>query len=114
VQLLETLLASTTQVNMMNDNVNSPKHYILSTECNKFPNGLEVMDIRELLSKKLEELVKNGLMTLADYSDWDRALEYLLRAPFKNGLEDIEKSEFYIDRLSNRMRERGIDTFKKL
>lgn len=93
----------------MNDNVNSPKHYILYTECNKFPNGLEVMDVREALASK----IATTSMSHLDYSDWDRALEYLLRAPFKNGLEDIEKSEFYIDRLRNRMRERGIDNFNK-
>jgi hypothetical protein len=95
----------------MNDNVNSPKHYILYTDCNKFPSGLEVMDIREALAAKIGATTS---MTHLDYSDWDRALEYLIRAPFKNGKEDIEKAEFYIDRLRNRMRENGIDNFKKL
>jgi len=95
----------------MSDNVNSPKHYILYDECNKFPYGLQVMDIREALADKVGATTS---MTYIDYSDWDRALEYLIRAPFKNGLEDIEKSEFYIDRIRNRMRERGIDIFRKL
>lgn len=95
----------------MTDNVNSPKHYILYTDCNKFPNGLEVMDIREALASKIGATTS---MTHLDYSDWDRALEYLIRAPFKNGIEDIAKSKFYIDRLRNRMRKRSIDNFKKL
>lgn len=95
----------------MSDNVNSPKHYILYTECNKFPNGLEVIDIREALASKIGAMTS---MDYLDFSDWDRALEYLIRAPFKNGLEDIEKAEFYIDRIRNRMRERGIDSFRKL
>ena len=94
-----------------NDNVNSPKHYVLYEECNKFPYGLEVLDIREALASKVGFSTS---MSHLDYSDWDRALEYLIRAPFKNGLEDIEKSEFYIDRIRNRMRERNIDNFNKL
>ena len=67
----------------MNDNVNSPKHYMLKP-------GLEVKDVREAI---LEKLMKEGIVVpYVDIDDWSRAWEYLTRCFFKNGAEDIEKS----------------------
>lgn len=62
----------------MTDNVNKPKHYIGI-------NGLEV-----------EEVTQNFLPRYTDGYVSHRvgsAIEYLLRAPLKNGLEDIEKAK---------------------
>lgn len=82
------------------DAVNAPKHYILS-------DGLEVKDVREAICNKLQ---REGIVVpYADFSDWERAWEYLTRAWFKNGKEDIEKAQYYIDRLVDRMQSRGRD-----
>ena len=80
------------------DVVNSPKHYILAP-------GLEVKDIREAICKKLQ--TEGVVGPYSDFSDWDRAWEYLTRAWFKNGIEDIEKAQYYINRLVARMQDRG-------
>lgn len=86
----------------MVDMVNAPPHYVIK-------EGLEWIDIRLALAQKL---YSEGVdMPFADFSDWDRALEYLVRAPFKNGREDIEKAKFYIDRLLDRLKDQGIDYY---
>lgn len=86
------------EVPQESDMVNSPKHYILAP-------GLEVKDVREAICNKLQ--VEGIVVPYADFSDWERAWEYLTRAWFKNGKEDIEKAQFYIDRLVTRMQNRG-------
>lgn len=82
----------------MTDNVNSPKHYLLKP-------GLEVMDVREAI---LEKLQREGVVVpYVDIDDWSRAWEYLTRCFFKNGAEDIEKSQYYINRMVKRIEERS-------
>lgn len=82
----------------MNDPVNSPSHY-------KLGPGLEVIDVREMILNKLD---REGIVIPAvDIDDWSRAWEYLTRMFFKNGCEDAYKAEFYLDRMTKRMRERG-------
>jgi hypothetical protein len=80
------------------DMVNSPPHYIIRP-------GLEWIDVREALAQKL--LREGIVLPYEDFSDWDRGLEYLVRAPFKNGLEDLGKVLFYLNRLVKRMKQRG-------
>jgi hypothetical protein len=81
----------------MNDPVNSPSHYVISP-------GLEVIDVREFILKKIE--AEGIVVPLTDIDDWSRAWEYLTRMWFKNGCEDAYKAEYYLDRLVTRMRER--------
>jgi hypothetical protein len=83
---------------MEHDAVNKPAHYDLG-------KGIDVLGVRSLLANKLQR--EGIVLPYEDYSDWDRAFEYLIRAPFKNGQEDYEKASFYLDRLINRMSERG-------
>ena len=79
------------------DMVNAPPHYVIA-------DGLEWIDVREALAKKL---MKEGVvLPYEDYSDWDRALEYLVRGPWKNGKEDYDKALFYLRRLIKRMEDR--------
>jgi len=80
------------------DMVNSPPHYIIRP-------GLEWIDVREALAQKL--LREGIVLPYEDFSDWDRGLEYLVRALFKNGLEDLGKVLFYLNRLVKRMKQRG-------
>ena len=37
------------------------------------------------------------------YSDWDRALEYLLRMWEKNGVEDAKKARWYLNKLIEKL-----------
>lgn len=63
----------------MDDKVNSPKHY-------NFGN-IEVIDF-------IHQVVKNYPAKLA-YSIGN-VIKYVARAPFKNGLEDLKKAEWYL------------------
>lgn len=80
------------------DMVNKPSHYVIH-------EGLEWIDIRESLAQKL--MREGKVLPYEDYSDWDRALEYLVRAPWKNGIEDYQKAQFYLNRLVKRMKARS-------
>lgn len=59
----------------MSDNVNHPKHYT------QHPSGIEVIQITEHLNFCLGNVVK-----------------YVLRHEYKNGLEDLKKARWYLDR----------------
>lgn len=59
----------------MADNVNHPKHY------NSHPSGVECIDVAEHMSFNL-----------------GNALKYIWRHEGKNGLEDLRKARWYIDR----------------
>lgn len=59
----------------MPDNVNHPKHYT------QHPSGIEVIQITEHLNFCLGNVVK-----------------YVLRHEHKNGLEDLKKARWYLDR----------------
>ena len=74
------------------DNINRPKHYQLR-------DGYEVYDLRQDLAR-IADLhgVSNSL-----YSDWDRAIEYLLRMWGKNGLEDAKKARWYLAKLIEKL-----------
>lgn len=70
------------------DNINHPPHYQLRP-------GYEVYDLRQDLAKKAAQ----AGISYAQFSDWDRALEYQLRCWQKNGLEDLQKARWYLDQL---------------
>lgn len=73
-----------------NDNVNHPQHY-------KAANGLEAIDVIEAFTSDLSgfEATHTG-----------NALKYLLRWKRKNGLEDLKKARWYLDRLIEKMEQR--------
>ena len=74
------------------DMVNRPKHYQLAP-------GLEVYDLRQALANKAQE---QGVPH-DQYSDWDRATEYLIRMWEKNGLEDAKKARWYLNKLIEKL-----------
>lgn len=74
------------------DNVNHPKHYQIRP-------GYEVYDLRQDLAKK----AASADVPHSQYSDWDRAIEYLLRCWEKNGVEDAKKARWYLDKLIKKM-----------
>lgn len=76
----------------MTDMVNKPPHYQLH-------EGYEVYDLRQDLATKAQAIsLPHDL-----YSDWDRALEYLLRCWEKNELEDLKKSRWYINKMIDKL-----------
>ena len=67
----------------MSDNVNHPKHY-------QSKNGLEVIDVIDAFTDSLTgmEAVCTG-----------NALKYICRWKNKNGIEDIKKAIWYLNKL---------------
>lgn len=74
------------------DLVNHPKHYQLLP-------GVEVYDIRQALAAKATA----AGVTLDQFSDYDRAIEYLLRMWEKNGKQDAEKAVWYLNKLIGKL-----------
>ena len=71
------------------DPVNRPKHYML------FANeGIEVRHVLEKLVEKLEWTP--NMMCIADYV---QMMQYLMRFMDKNGVEDLKKAKWYLDKL---------------
>lgn len=64
----------------MPDNVNHPKHY------NSHPSGVEAITITEHMNFNV-----------------GNAMKYLWRSDHKNGLEDLAKARWYIDREIKRL-----------
>lgn len=64
----------------MPDNVNHPKHY------NSHPSGVECITVVEHMNFNL-----------------GNAMKYLWRTDHKNGLEDLKKARWYIDREIQRL-----------
>lgn len=67
----------------MKDNVNHPNHYISD-------NGLETIDVIEAWTKDLEGI---------DAVCAGNAIKYISRWNKKNGIEDLKKAKWYIERL---------------
>jgi hypothetical protein len=64
----------------MTDNVNHPKHY------NSHPSGVECITVAEHMSFNI-----------------GNAIKYLWRADHKNGLEDLRKAAWYVNREIERL-----------
>lgn len=66
------------------DMVNHPPHYIS-------PNGqIEVIDVIEAFTSDLQ-----GIEAVCTAN----AIKYICRWPHKNGIQDLEKAKWYIDKL---------------
>lgn len=74
--------------------VQRPSHYQLRP-------GYEVYDLRQDLSRQAQK----HNVPHDQYSDWDRALEYLLRMWGKNKLEDARKARWYLKKLIEKIEE---------
>lgn len=67
----------------MNDNVNHPKHYAGA-------KGIEVIDVMENFIPPLD-----GMKAIC----MGNIIKYVLRHHHKNGVEDLMKARWYLDRL---------------
>jgi hypothetical protein len=70
------------------DVVDKPKHYMLFEE-----EGIEVRDVLKKLSNKLKHF---SPMFIADYV---QMMQYGMRFMDKNGLEDLKKQRWYLDKM---------------
>ena len=78
-----------------NDNIERPSHY-------QIKEGCEVIDVREWwLDQSRAWPSEDGVkrpVPFSTLSHIDRSMEYLLRAPGKNGMEDVRKAYQYLHR----------------
>lgn len=74
--------------------VSKPKHYMLFEK-----EGIEVRDVIEVLVNKFwfspNAPTNKPMMT----SDYVQMMQYLMRFMDKNGKEDLEKAQWYLDKL---------------
>ena len=74
------------------DTVSKPKHYMLFEE-----EGIEVRDVIEKLVNKIPPVSRDyGGLFVADYV---QLMQYLMRFMDKNGVEDLKKARWYVDKL---------------
>lgn len=79
------------------DTVNKPKHYMLFEK-----EGIEVRDVIEKLVLKLKRsdlrdpLWEKGALFEADYV---QLMQYVMRFMDKNGVEDLKKARWYLDKM---------------
>ena len=74
------------------DVVSKPKHYMLFED-----KGIEVRDVIEKLVGKLElTSMGHSYMFAADYV---QLMQYLMRFMDKNGVEDLKKARWYLDKM---------------
>lgn len=77
------------------DTVEKPKHYMLFTE-----QGIEVRDVIEKLVSKLDDHVGIEVPYSPLFSpDYVQMMQYLMRFMDKNGVEDLKKARWYLDKL---------------
>lgn len=74
------------------DSVTKPRHYMLFEE-----EGIEVRDVIEKLVNKIPPVSRDyGGLFVADYV---QMMQYLMRFMDKNGVEDLKKAKWYLDKL---------------
>lgn len=75
--------------NKCKDNVVSPSHYVTN-------KGFEVFDVQEAFIHDLKGMA-------ASY--WCNIVKYILRFQRKNGVEDLKKAKYYLDKLIEEVKE---------
>lgn len=96
------------------DVVSKPKHYMLFDcyDLKKYKHGIEVRDvIRELVAKIANKTGQGELnwSPLAE-SDYVQMMQYLMRFMDKNGVEDLKKARWYLDKLVEAYEHPQLDT----
>lgn len=74
------------------DPVEKPKHYMLFED-----EGIEVRDVIEKLVLKMYPEV--GQFDGMFFADYVQMMQYLMRFMDKNGVEDLKKARWYLDKL---------------
>ncbi len=78
------------------DTVEKPKHYMLFEE-----EGIEVRDVIEKLVAKLDKKTGKGEFVYSPLfaPDYVQLMQYLMRFMDKNGVEDLKKARWYLDKM---------------
>jgi len=79
--------------------VSKPKHYMLFEE-----QGIEVRDVIEQLMKRVYTAYNEEESTTVPFSpmfdsDYVQMMQYVMRFMDKNGVEDLKKARWYLDKL---------------
>lgn len=83
----EKSLGTNPEVGVKYDIVSKPKHYMLLP-------GVEVRDVCKAMADRMQD--KYSAFFISDYIQF---LQYVLRFDQKNGVEDLEKAKWYLDKL---------------
>lgn len=75
------------EVGVKYDIVSKPKHYMLLP-------GVEVRDVCKAMADRMQD--KYSAFFISDYIQF---LQYVLRFDQKNGVEDLEKAKWYLNKL---------------
>ena len=78
------------ELTMVNDMVNHPSHY-------KSKKGIEVIDVIEAFTEDLKGI---------EATDTGNIIKYICRWKGKNGLQDLEKAQWYINHLIEKVKEK--------
>ena len=78
------------------DAVSKPKHYMLFPEKN-----IEVRDVIEKLVEKVDKQIGQSVVPYSPLfnADYVQLMQYLMRFMDKNGVEDLKKARWYLDKL---------------
>jgi hypothetical protein len=84
------------------DVISKPKHYMLFEPSDIHPNkGIEVRDVLEVLAEKTADMMGAGKVEYSPLfiSDYVQLMQYLMRFMDKNGVEDLKKARWYLDKM---------------
>lgn len=76
------------------DVISKPKHYMLFED-----QGIEVRDVLEKLCEKLQNTLPYPSNSSLFESDYVQLMQYLMRFMDKNGVEDLKKARWYLDKM---------------
>lgn len=76
------------------DVISKPKHYMLFED-----QGIEVRDVIEKLVWKLQKDGSYPPAMILFESDYVQLMQYLMRFMDKNGVEDLKKARWYLDKM---------------
>jgi hypothetical protein len=76
------------------NSVSKPKHYMLFED-----KGIEVRDVIEKLVSKFDDEVEHQFDSHMFIADYVQLMQYLMRFYDKNGVEDLKKARWYLDKM---------------
>jgi hypothetical protein len=86
------------------DIISKPKHYMLFA-WDELPIGGEGIEVRDVIAKLVQKLYIHSGSMFEDKdnplfeSDYVQLMQYLMRFMDKNGVEDLKKARWYLDKM---------------
>ena len=87
------------------DVVSKPKHYMLfdPDEAKTFAYLMTGIEVRDVIEKLVQKMEGGGEGCLGYepmmYADYVQLMQYLMRFMDKNGVEDLKKARWYLDKM---------------